>query len=80
MKRHCTDGLSHKEFKKLQDSFNRTQMNVVDVMVNVMYFHEDVSTCGNISIDTDDLVHESCLRKEDHKGKHYCIDCGESWK
>jgi len=80
MIKSCIAGLSENKIDELRSripSKIETQMSVMQEEEHPQYnyYQEQGGSCDN-SIDDN---HVPCQRKKDHKGKHYCYDCGESW-
>ena len=74
----CTTGFSDGKFKKLQASFNDKTKRRIDEMIDNELKEDNWLNDNSLCLDSKD-DHSDCKRKRQHKGKHYCINCGESW-
>lgn len=74
----CTDGFTEEQKDAIPEKIG---YNLYDQLMRneQKYFDSDFRICSNHDIDTKDVAHDGCLRKENHKGKHYCLVCGVSW-
>ena len=76
----CVDGWSDKKLENHIASLSIIKQNMIDKMTTLesdSQYNENVLSCYELH--PTDKSHEACQRKRDHKGKHYCISCGESW-
>ncbi len=79
----CTKDFSDKKLEKHLKSLDRKTSNRINEMIDNESRSQDF-----LSLDSDicseshptDDSHKDCWRKAGHKGKHYCIECGESWE
>jgi len=80
----CTSGMSMKEY----DTIRRRIPSGIEheLSINFDDDHPDFKNneiagfCFNKSSDNHPDNHLECRRKKNHNGKHWCYECGESWK
>ena len=71
-------GMSDMEFGKLQKSLPMYIKKIIEKMIDNECRSEDWLNKGSMCGSQDD-DHMACNLLLEHKGKHYCIDCGFSW-
>lgn len=75
----CTTGMSDAEY----DTLHNRLPNKIEAELSIAFdddhpdyrYAEQRGFCGNQKDN-----HLECKRRKDHKGKHWCFECGESWK
>ena len=76
----CTDGYSEKKYNDVR----RRIPNGIELTLGINFddnhpqhrYNEEKGFCGEVLSDS----HLECRRFIGHKGKHWCFECGESWK
>lgn len=77
----CTNGFSDEKYKEFHDRIPGS----IELELAIAFdddhpdyrYAEQRGFCGD---ELDNGNHLECKRKKEHKGKHWCYECGESWK